>query len=152
MVLRVLSQHLLFGSLCIAGLYRIGEVVQIGARLANEFETPNLSVPRMDRRHPIFGKRFEFLQAREPAFKVSFLQIEVRLIVDQVRREKRFRSGNVESCDMLALAFAKFHNLEFDTLQRQNMAQPRPQESPAGAVPPGLAFLAASRTSRDRQS
>jgi hypothetical protein len=32
-------------------------------------------VPWMDRHHPIFGKRFEFVQAYKPAFKVSFLQI-----------------------------------------------------------------------------
>lgn len=90
LVFQILSEHLLLNSLRIAVLYRVREIVQVGASLTNEFEACGLSVPWMDRRHPIFGKSFEFVQSREPAFKVSFLQIKVRLIVDQVRGEKRF--------------------------------------------------------------
>ena len=74
----------------------------------------------MDRHHPIFGKRFEFVQAYKPAFKVSFLQIKVRLVVDQIRREKRFQFENVHGCDVLALTFTELDNLQFDTFKRQN--------------------------------
>src|ERR1700681_3180932 len=75
--------------------YCVREIVDVGACLPNEFKTCSLSVPWMDRHHPIFGKRFEFVQAYKPAFKVSFLQIKVRLVLDQIRREKRFQFGSV---------------------------------------------------------
>jgi hypothetical protein len=119
-VFRILGQHLLLDSFRISVLYCVREIVDVGACLPNEFKTCGLSVPWMDRHHPIFGKRFEFVQAYKPAFKVSFLQIKVRLVVDQIRREKRFQFGNVHGCDVLALTFTEFDNLQFDTFKRQN--------------------------------
>jgi hypothetical protein len=94
-VFRILGQHLLLDSFRIAVLYCVREIVDVGACLPNKFKTCGLSVPWMDRHHPIFGKRFEFVQAYRPAFKVSFLQIKVRLVLDQIRREKRFQFGSV---------------------------------------------------------
>lgn len=87
MMMRVFCEQALFGGVCISGLDRLRKVLQVGASLPDQFETRGLSVSWMNRRYAIFSKRFELIQSREPAFQMSFLQIEVRLVVDQIRRK-----------------------------------------------------------------
>ena len=120
MVFRILGQHLLLDSFRISVLYCVREILDVGAYLPNEFKTCGLSVPWMDRHHPIFGKRFEFVQAYKQLSRCRSCRDKVRLVVDHIRREKRFQFWNVHGCDVLALTFTEFDNLQFDTFKRQN--------------------------------
>lgn len=79
----------------------------------------------MNRRYAIFSKRLELIQSREPAFQMSFLQIEVRLVVDQIRRKKRLGFRNVYRSDVLAFAFTKFDDIQLDALRAQDRLRQR---------------------------
>jgi len=84
-VVVVFAKHAPLGSFCVSALDRVCKIVEVRASLFDEFKSCGLSMTGMNRCHAIFSELFELVQAQKPTIEMFLLQIEMRLVVDQVR-------------------------------------------------------------------
>lgn len=88
-VVGVPGQHALFRAGGVAGLGRAGEVLQVVSGLCDQRQVAGSAVAGMDARDAVPGELLQLVQARQPAVLVALLQVEMRPVVDEVRRQQR---------------------------------------------------------------
>src|SRR5215472_267286 len=119
MVVGIFGQNPLLSGFGITGLHCVGKIVKVGTCLPNEFEAGGLAMAGMKRLYTSFREILEFIESREPAHQMPLLQIQMRLVVNQIRGEKRLHLRNEYGSNMFGFALPKFSHLELNAIHAQ---------------------------------